>query len=109
MRDALEGHCDCGAVTVTVPGPPDRINACPCDYCRRVGAHWGYYEPRTVSVQGATEAYLRATKSIEFHRCTTCGVTVQWRWPDGRGRKTGINMTNFAPALLADVPVVVDP
>ncbi len=105
----LEGRCDCGAVTLTLPAPPDRINACPCDYCRRIGARWGYYPPEAVTVMGETDPYLRASKALEFRRCRICGVTTHWQWPGGCGPNTGINMNNFDPARLADVPVVVDP
>ncbi|MGB3554858.1 MAG: hypothetical protein WBA25_09480, partial [Jannaschia sp.] len=79
---------------MTVPGPPDRINACPCDYCRRIGARWGYYEAKTVTVEGPTASYRRADRIIAFYRCTECGVLTHWGDPDGRIPKVGVHMEN---------------
>lgn len=106
----LSGRCDCGIVTVGLPDLPEKVNACPCDYCRRVGARWGYYDGKAVDLQGATDTYLRADRVIEFHRCRVCGVTTHWQFP-GRaaGSRVGINMTNFNRDQLADVPVVASP
>ena len=92
---SVEGRCDCGAVTVRVPGVPDRINACPCDYCRRVGARWAYYPAGDLAVEGGTVPYRRAARVIEFHRCGVCGVVTHWADPNGRIERCGVNMANF--------------
>ncbi len=86
------------------------MNACPCDYCRRVGARWGYFSHDAVGIDGRTDVHVRATRSVEFHRCAACGVATHWQFP-GRpaGTRMGVNMTNFDTALTAAVPVVVDP
>jgi len=105
----LTGLCDCGAVSVTVPEAPETINACPCSYCRRVGAQWGYYPLADISVKGPTDTYRRASRSSDFHRCSRCGVVTHW-WPDiDEIDFAGVNMTGFPPAALADVPVIEDP
>ena len=106
----LTGTCDCGAVSVTVPSRPDRINACPCDYCRRVGARWGYYDEGQAVITGQTHRYDRATRSVDFHRCARCGTLTHWigKTP-GRIPHMGVHMENFDPADLEEIPVVIDP
>ena len=104
----LEGRCDCGAVTVRVPAAPERINACPCDYCRRVGARWGYFAADDLTVQGGTVPYRRAARVIEFHRCGVCGVVTHWADPAGQMKNVGVNTSIMEPELLAGVPVTSD-
>lgn len=106
----IRARCDCGEVTVTLARLPERINACPCDYCRRVGARWGYLPAEDVRIEGVTIPYRRMRKEIEFRRCELCGVVTHWQWP-GRpaGRNVGVNMANVQPGALLDVPVVVEP
>jgi hypothetical protein len=105
----MEGRCDCGGVTITVPGLPETVNACPCAFCRRVGGLWGYYPRAAVSATGETHVYRRASRVIEFHRCAVCGVLTHWIEPEGFLPHMGVHMKNFDPAIIADVPVVVEP
>ena len=104
----LEGRCDCGAVTIRVPIAPDRINACPCDYCRRAGARWAYYPAETVIVEGGTVPYRRAARALEFHRCGVCGIVTHWADPLGKLDKVGVNTVVFDPDLVAGVAVVAE-
>ena len=105
----LEGRCDCGAVRVVVPGTPDRINACPCDFCRRTGARWSYYPADAVAIQGGTVPYRRAARVIEFHRCGVCGVLTHWADPLGKLENVGVNTAILGPSVLEGVPVVSEP
>ena len=105
----IKGRCDCGAVSVTIPDLPENMNACPCNFCSRVGARWGYFAFGTVVVDGGTDTYQRASRTIEFHRCRVCGVVTHWIDPDGRIPHMGANMQNFDPDIIATVPVVVEP
>ena len=105
----MKGQCDCGAVTVEMSGRPDKINACPCDYCRGIGARWGYFPAGEVTVTGETHTHRRAARVVEFHRCTVCGVLIHWADPDGKLKHKGVHMQNFDPAALEGVPVVVEP
>lgn len=100
----MDGGCDCGAVTVSVPAPPPEINACRCAWCTRIGGRWGYYDVAAVSVSGPLDSYRRADRVLDFNRCRTCGVLVEWREPGGT--RMGVNMANFSAADLAGVPVV---
>ncbi|WP_102108245.1 GFA family protein [Oceaniglobus roseus] len=99
--------CDCGAVTVTAPGLPDEVNACPCGWCQRIGARWGYYRRSSVTVTGETQVYLRASRRIEFHRCLVCGAVTHWLPNTGLDR-AGVNLANLDPSLYAAVPVVAE-
>lgn len=101
----MDGHCDCGSVTITIPALPKSINACSCEYCRRVGAHWGYFPRGSATVTGHTAAYRRGSKTVDFHRCTACGTITHWIDPNGRVPHMGVHMMNFDPAALIGVPV----
>lgn len=105
----VRGKCDCGRVTISVPELPQKINACPCDYCSRVGARWGYFPTGSVAIEGTTETYRRSSKTLDFHRCRECGVITHWIEPTGRIRHMGVHMANFDQGILADIPVVIDP
>ena len=105
----MEGTCDCGEVTLRLARRPDRIVACRCAYCRRVGAKWGYFDGREVDVDGATLSYRRAARRLEFRRCEICGVLTHWQRP-GRPAEArmGVNMALFEPAELIGIPVATE-
>lgn len=106
MTLMLTGQCDCGAVRVTIPGPPRRINACPCRYCQQIGGRWGYFRPESVEVTGPTTPYQRAERVITFHHCAICGVTTHWSPARADIERIGVQMANFDQSALVDVPVV---
>lgn len=106
---SLIGRCDCGQVQLTVQRLPESINACPCDFCQRVGAMWGYFSLRDVEVAGVTQSYKRASRVLAFHRCSTCGVVTHWIAPGGEVSYMGVNMTAFTAEALSGIPVVVEP
>ncbi len=108
MADLI-GKCDCGQVTITISDLPNEINACPCDYCRRVGARWGYLWRNMVTVTGETTGYGRMTHTCIFHHCTRCGVLTHWITDEGKLPHMGVHMENFDPDLIRDIPVVIDP
>lgn len=109
LEEDMEGYCDCGGVVVVIPDVPDTINACPCAFCSRAGAHWGYYQVGTVEIRGETQTYRRASKVIEFHRCAVCGVLTHWQDPSGGIQHMGVHMKNFDAGATSQIPVVVDP
>ncbi|WP_456236424.1 GFA family protein [Frigidibacter oleivorans] len=108
-KAAVEGRCDCGEVSVTIPDLPADMNACPCDFCSRFGALWGYFPHGSAVVAGDTTPYRRASRMIEFHRCVRCGVVTHWIDPDGHLPHMGVNMRNFDSDVIGAVPVVVEP
>lgn len=101
----LEGSCDCGAVRFTVDRPLEEITDCNCGICRRYGALWAYFSPKVVTMSGVTEPYLRGERSLEFHRCRTCGCVMAWLPVDRTHDRMGINARMLPPGMLDGVPV----
>ena len=73
--------CICGRVQLEVESRPEYLNACNCALCRKSGARWGYFQPREVTVAGATTGFSREDKvdaAVEIRFCPTCGATTHW-------------------------------
>jgi hypothetical protein len=97
----LEGSCHCGAVTLDVAHPPIEVTSCNCSICRRLGTLWAYYAPAEVRVSGATSTYRWGDKTLDFHRCATCGCTTHWTPIERRNLdRMGINARLLAPDVL---------
>ncbi|QFU09310.1 hypothetical protein PARPLA_02276 [Rhodobacteraceae bacterium THAF1] len=105
----IEGHCDCGGVAVRLAKAPNRINACPCGYCRQIGAQWSYFKPANVTVTGQTHGYTRAAHRIDFRRCATCGTLICWQPRGGDMSVMGVHMLLFPEKLRAGIPLTGDP
>lgn len=87
--------CLCGEVGIAVPERPDFIHECNCTLCRKSGARWSYFDPATVTVEGATASYSREDKgdpSARVHFCPRCGVTTHFRLTPGVVAKFGDTM-----------------
>ena len=85
----MQGRCACSAVTLVLAHRPEFLNQCDCSVCLRVGAAWGYFHPRDVTITGETTAFARADMgepTIAFHFCPTCGSTINW---GAAGRRPG--------------------
>ena len=74
------GHCQCGAVTFTIEGAPERMAQCHCDDCRRsTGTGHGvqaFFKKSVVSISGATSTYQHLADSGNTrtrHFCPVCG------------------------------------
>jgi hypothetical protein len=75
------GKCLCRRVSIELAHPPSHINACNCDFCRRLGAAWGYYKPSEVTIDGTTASYRRDDLDdvwLEAHFCPHCGSTTHY-------------------------------
>ena len=96
----IESSCHCGAVKLDVATEPEAVTDCNCSICRRYGVLWAYYSPRDVRVLGATEIYMWNGRSIEFHRCRTCGCVTHWAPVDETHDRMGINARLMAPEIL---------
>ncbi len=73
--------CLCGQVNIALERKPDFINECNCTLCSKTGAHWGYFSPAEVRVDGSTTGYRRADKddpNAEVHFCAGCGATTHF-------------------------------
>jgi hypothetical protein len=104
----IEASCHCGAVHLELTTAPQSVTDCNCSICRRYGVLWAYYSPQDVKIvpaHGATESYLWGERSIEFHRCKTCGCVTHWSAVDRGMDRMGVNARLMDPALLQTVPV----
>lgn len=97
--------CECGAVRLTIAHVPTEVTDCNCTICRRYGALWTYCSPRDVTITGATDVYTRGEKSIQFHRCRTCGCVTHWAPVDKTLDRMGINCRLMEPSVLSGLRV----
>ena len=82
----LQATCQCGQLTVQVPGPSPAVVACHCSYCqRRSGSPFGvlaYYPSEMLTIEGEATRFERPTATdgkFETFFCPTCGSTVYAR------------------------------
>jgi hypothetical protein len=100
----VEASCHCGAIRFEVEAAPAAVTDCNCSICRRYGVLWAYYSPRQVhwrSPGGATDIYMWNNKSLEFHRCATCGCVTHWAAVDRTTDRMGVNARLMEPEVLA--------
>jgi hypothetical protein len=103
-RDMIESSCHCGAVKLEIPAAPETVTDCNCSICRRYGTLWAYYSPKHVRIvarEGATDVYVWGDKSIEFHRCHSCGCVTHWAAVEKSTDRMGVNARLMAPEILA--------
>lgn len=100
-----EASCHCGAVRLSVATAPAEVTDCNCSICRRLGALWAYYDPARVSVDGATQTYVRADGPqpgrLAFHRCGVCGCVTHWSALEPGVPRMGVNARLMAPEAVA--------
>ena len=102
----VEATCHCGAVRLNIETAPTEVTSCNCSICRRYGVLWAYFAPGQVKISGsATDVYAWDDKSIEFHRCRSCGCVTHWALVDKTGNRMGVNARLMEPAVLARVRV----
>lgn len=82
----MKAVCQCGQLSLAVPGATDAIVVCHCLACqRRTGAPFGvlaYYPADQVGIAGVAKRFVRPTDSggtFETYFCETCGSTVYAR------------------------------
>ena len=104
----VEASCHCGAVRVTIDSAPNEVTDCNCSICRRYGTLWSYHSPRQVRIspsRGATDVYMWDDKSLEFHRCKTCGCVTHWAPVDAIVDRMGVNARLMEPGVLIQARV----
>ena len=101
----IKGSCHCGAVKLEVPGTPDKLTACNCSLCRRIRGLWAYYPADEVKVEGPTEAYVQGDRTLETHRCLTCGCTTHWLGLGENAARAAVNFAMMAPADVEGIRV----
>ena len=83
MTDA---RCSCGAIALSLAGPPRLVGACHCVACqRRTGAPFGvgaFYPADAVTISGSAKEFARPGASggtVRSYFCPDCGSTVYWK------------------------------
>lgn len=74
----VSGSCHCGQVRVVATRAPDEVTHCNCSICKRLSALWAYYRRDEVRVEGETSRYVWGDRTLVFHHCPACGVTLCW-------------------------------
>ena len=96
--------CHCGTIRLELDVAPETVTDCNCSICRRYGVLWAYYSPKQVQILGAsnaTDIYMWNDRSIEFHRCKTCGCVTHWAAVDRTRDRMGVNARLLDLAVLA--------
>lgn len=100
----LTASCHCGAVRLHVPRAPRTVTRCNCSICRRYGALWAYFSPKSVRIEAPASAFAKYAwnrKVRTYYRCKRCGCVTHYKY-----RKTGpayplaVNAVNFEPGAL---------
>jgi hypothetical protein len=108
MNTTTDASCHCGAVRLTMPLPPDNLTECNCSICRRYGALWAYYSPQDVKItanQDATDIYMWGDRTLQFHRCKTCGCLTHWSKVDPKSDRMGINARLMDPTTVRSLRI----
>jgi hypothetical protein len=105
----IAASCHCGAVRMEITDPPQQVTDCNCLICRRLGILWAYYRPgqvRLIRSPGATTAYVRGDRTLEFHHCKLCGCTTHWESTDKtNANRMAVNARLFEAVDLDGIPV----
>ena len=82
----MDARCSCGALALSLSGPPALVAACHCTDCqRRTGAPFGvgaFYPADAVTIAGRPKEFVRDGGSgakVRNYFCPDCGSTVYWR------------------------------
>jgi len=102
---AIEATCHCGAVRLEIESAPGELTSCNCSICHRLGTLWAYYSTAQVRVIGETATYRWGDKSIDFHRCATCGCATHWALVEPTRDRMGVNARLMPPAVIAAVRI----
>lgn len=100
----LQLSCLCGQVRIELEKRPDFVNACNCTLCSKSGAHWSYFHPAEVKVEGQTRQYRRRDKAdpaASMHFCGDCGSTTHFTLTESAIAQHG-NVQAGVNMLLAD-------
>lgn len=105
----IEASCHCGAIRLRAAERPQRLTACNCSLCRRLGTLWAYYPREQVTITagaGATVPYIQGDRTLAIHRCPACGCVTHWEGlPAGDASRIAVNARMMEPSEIADIPV----
>jgi hypothetical protein len=110
LADArITAACHCGAVRIHVRRMARTLTRCNCSICRRYGALWAYYSPRSVTVEapkGGLSEYSWNRRIRVYYRCKKCGCVTHYSYRKKRRNTTvAVNAVNFEPSALAGVRI----
>ena len=102
MPMMILASCHCDAVRVETTSAPDTVTDCNCSICRRYGVLWAYFRPGEVRIcsDAQTDIYMWDDRSLEFHRCRTCGCVTHWSSVDPSVDRIGVNARLMPPEVL---------
>lgn len=106
----IEGHCLCGAVTVTLDNPKSEVEICQCGMCRRWGG--AFYaalagEHFTIRGEEAITAYA-SSDWAERAFCSHCGTNIWWRFKPTGNRSFSAGIFDDAAGLKIEKEIFVD-
>lgn len=95
----MSGGCACGAVRFTLLGPPQSIQHCHCETCRKVTGEFtatgGVISRRLIRIEGAANlSRYRSSPSFERQFCKTCSCEL-FAYEDSE-----TDLMYFAPATI---------
>lgn len=107
----LTASCHCGAVRLEIASRPRSLTDCNCSICRRYAALWAYCTRKSVQILTASPAsrqiYMWGDKTLEFHRCASCGCIMYHERAVKAGDETrlGINTRMLPPEVIAGIRI----
>jgi hypothetical protein len=106
---AAVATCHCGAIRIGVRRLTRTLTSCNCSICRRYGALWAYYAPRSVTIKapkGGLAKYSWNQRIRVYYRCKACGCVTHYAYRKQHAHPVvAVNAVNFEPSLLVGVRV----
>lgn len=110
MAKRIEGHCLCGAITITLESPKHEIEICQCDMCRRWAG--SFYTAQTgenaqVSGEDAISSY-QSSEWAERAFCSKCGSNLWYRFLPTGNRSFSAGLFDAAAKHGIEKEIFVD-
>ena len=107
---SIEGHCLCGAVTITLDNPVQQVEVCQCGMCRRWGG--AFYSAQSgdhPQVTGANEiTEFRSSEWAERAFCSKCGSNLWFRFLPTGNRSFSAGLFDAAATHGIEKEIFVD-
>lgn len=108
--NAIQGHCLCGAVQITLEAPKDHLEICHCEMCRRWGgAFYAALEGESFAITG--EAAISTFQSSDWAErafCGKCGSNLWYRFLPTGNRSFLAGLFSDADCLGVSREIFVD-
>ncbi len=109
-EERIEGHCLCGAVSITLDSPAQHVEICQCDMCRRWGS--AFYcaqsgdNPQVSGESSITE--YRSSDWAERAFCSKCGSNLWFRFLPTGNRSFSAGLFDAAARHTIEKEIFVD-